>query len=115
MGLDTVELVLNFESTFQIFISDPEAEKMGTPRDVVDFIVSKLGVIEGASAGLTATEVETARFCVEHDQPLPELLRMKLSRADVALLVKCITLRQLGLPEREYGEDKHFVDDFGAD
>ncbi len=115
MGLDTVELVLNFESTFQIFIPDSEAEKMMTPRHVIDFILSQLEVAEGGPPGLTSAEVDAARSCVTHDLPLPVQLRQKLTRDDVAMLVKHITLRQLGLREKKYDEDKRFVEDFGAD
>lgn len=39
MGLDSVELVMAFEEEFGICIPDPAAEKMRTPRDVIDFVV----------------------------------------------------------------------------
>lgn len=42
MGLDSVELVLAFEETFQISISDQEAERMRTPRDAIECIAAKL-------------------------------------------------------------------------
>lgn len=42
MGLDSVELVLAFEEAFQISISDQEAGRMRTPRDVIECIASKL-------------------------------------------------------------------------
>ncbi|MES2597458.1 MAG: hypothetical protein V4662_19065 [Verrucomicrobiota bacterium] len=115
MELDTVELVLNFESTFQVFIPDPEAEKMMTPRHVTDFIVSQFEVAEGGPVGLAAAEVDAARSCFAHHLALPEQLRQKLTRADVAMLVRHITLCQLGLPEKKYDEDKRFVEDFGVD
>ena len=38
MGLDTVELVMAFEEKFAITISDEDAEKMVTPRDVIDYV-----------------------------------------------------------------------------
>lgn len=38
MGLDGVELVMAFEEAFAVQISDADAEKMITPRDVVDFV-----------------------------------------------------------------------------
>ncbi len=40
MGLDTVELVLAFEDEFGIAIRDEDAEKMTTPGDVANYVVS---------------------------------------------------------------------------
>lgn len=42
MGLDTVELVMEFEQEFQISIPDDEAERMQYIRDTIDFIVRAL-------------------------------------------------------------------------
>jgi hypothetical protein len=42
MGLDSVELVLAWEESFGISISDTEAEKMFTTRQVVDRIFKKV-------------------------------------------------------------------------
>lgn len=41
MGLDAVELVLAFEEEFGIAIPDAAAEKMRTPRDVIDFVLKE--------------------------------------------------------------------------
>ncbi len=41
MGMDGVELVMAFEEEFGICIPDSAAEKMRTPRDVIDFVVSE--------------------------------------------------------------------------
>jgi acyl carrier protein len=41
MGLDAVELVLAFEEEFGIAIPDAAAEKMRTPRDVIDFVLQE--------------------------------------------------------------------------
>ncbi len=48
MGLDSVELVLDFEATFQIEIPDREAEKMLTPAHVIDFICRELAIAPSA-------------------------------------------------------------------
>lgn len=40
MGLDTLELVLAFEDEFGVKIDNAAAEKMRTPRDVVDYIAT---------------------------------------------------------------------------
>ena len=40
-SLDLVELIMAFEDKFEIEISDEEAEKMVTVKDVLDYITSK--------------------------------------------------------------------------
>jgi len=40
-SLDLVELIMAFEDKFGIEISDEEAEKMVTVKDVLDYIASK--------------------------------------------------------------------------
>lgn len=41
MGLESVEVVLAFEEEFGIAIPDAAAEKMRTPRDVIDFVLQE--------------------------------------------------------------------------
>lgn len=42
-SLDIVELVMGFESAFQVSIPDEDAEKIGTVGDAVSYLKSKLG------------------------------------------------------------------------
>ncbi|AFH49694.1 MULTISPECIES: acyl carrier protein [Ignavibacterium] len=42
-SLDIVELVMGFESAFQISIPDEDAEKIGTVGDAINYLKSKLG------------------------------------------------------------------------
>lgn len=42
MGLDTVELVMAFEETFEITIPDDAAEQIVTVRDAIDYIYSRV-------------------------------------------------------------------------
>ena len=42
MGLDTVELAMEIEDTFEISIPDRDAEQMNTPNDVADWLMSRL-------------------------------------------------------------------------
>jgi hypothetical protein len=59
MGLDSVELVLSFEETFQISIPNAEAEKMRTPRNVIDFITATFGTrVEGPSVVMPKRHAE---------------------------------------------------------
>ena len=42
-SLDIVELVMGFESAFQISIPDEDAEKIGTVGDAVSYLNEKVG------------------------------------------------------------------------
>ncbi len=42
-SLDIVELVMGFESAFQISIPDEDAEKIGTVGDAVNYLNDKVG------------------------------------------------------------------------
>lgn len=46
MGLDSVEIVIGWEQSFDISISDAEAMALRTPRQAIELISSKLGVLE---------------------------------------------------------------------
>jgi hypothetical protein len=43
MGLDSVEFVLGVEEAFQIAIPDAEAERIETPRAVVEYVLTRIG------------------------------------------------------------------------
>ncbi|MBA3246597.1 MAG: hypothetical protein H0T63_00775 [Pyrinomonadaceae bacterium] len=42
MGLDTVELLMAFEEEFGMAIPDADASELTTPRQVTDYVMSKL-------------------------------------------------------------------------
>jgi len=42
MGLDSVELIMDVENTFQITISDPEAENISTVGDMYELVLKKI-------------------------------------------------------------------------
>ena len=42
-SLDIVELVMGFESSFQVSIPDEDAEKIGTVGDAIKYLKEKLG------------------------------------------------------------------------
>ncbi len=43
MGLDIIEIMMKVEETFGVSIEDGEVEKMSTPRDLIDLVMSKVG------------------------------------------------------------------------
>lgn len=57
MGLDAVELVLAFEEEFGVAIPDSAAEKMRTPRDVIDFVVMERQRVQKPDAQLHLASV----------------------------------------------------------
>ncbi len=46
MGLDTVEIVMATEAAFNIKISDGEAETIVTPRQLIEFVMTKIAAAE---------------------------------------------------------------------
>lgn len=102
MGLDSVELVMAFEETFQVSISDAEAVTLITPRHVVDLIVSKVGLQDGPQS-LSLNDQFTARLrdalltqgieadLITPDQPLEALFpHRETRRADWQRLKECL-------------------------
>ena len=89
MGLDSVELVMAVEEEFGISISDADAQKMLTPKEVINFVESRRGLVS-----------------------LPQP-KGNPSRTEIAKTVKRLVIEQLGIPEAVYGEDKEFVRDLG--
>lgn len=62
MGLDSVELVMDVEETFDIEISDREASNIETVGQFYDFILAKLAA---AQRNMDKQEVwETLRKCI---------------------------------------------------
>lgn len=49
MGLDTVEIVLAWESTFGIELGDAEVAELRTPQQAIDLIANKLGASDAPS------------------------------------------------------------------
>jgi len=86
MGLDTVEIVMEFEKAFGLEISDDAAVGMGTPREVQAFVVA-----EYARLGWPA----------EPEAILETIL--------------AITANYTRLKPHEISPDAHFVHDLGLD
>ncbi len=41
MGMDRVEIVLEIEEAFDVAVADSEAEKIITPRDLIELVMAK--------------------------------------------------------------------------
>ncbi|MBK8094656.1 MAG: hypothetical protein IPK32_22480 [Verrucomicrobiaceae bacterium] len=77
---------MSFEEEFDISIPDSAAEKMATPKDVVEFVVQRLKA---------------------DNRTMP--------RHEVSARIKQIVLDKIGLSESAYSEEKRFIQDFGID
>lgn len=85
MGLDLVELVYRLEEEFEVAIPDEAAEKMTTPRNVVDYIAS-----------------------------IPSRSN-KWSRGYIEITVWLAIEDELGIDRNEFNLDSRFIEDMGAD
>ena len=86
MGLDSVELVMDFEKEFDIEIPNATAEAMITPRHVRDFVLA-----------------EYARLGREADSEA------------VFHRIQTVTARITALKPNKIGLDSHFIEDLGID
>ncbi len=72
MGLDAVELVLTYESAFEVDIPDDVAARIRTPHDVVDYLLPQLGEShDGRFVCLSARAFYLLRNCVVASQQYP--------------------------------------------
>ena len=112
MGLDGVELVMAIEEEFGCDITDPEAERVATPRDLIDLLMAK------QSRGQLF--VKPAR-APSYTQQLFDLVKPKqpprsspLSREEVAEKVMAITSEQLGISRDNITENSRYIEDMGV-
>lgn len=90
MGLDSVELVLEFEEKFGIEIPDKDAEMLVTAGQIHSYICQKL-------------EAQAT------NSPEP------LSKQDIWDVLVKIIAEQLGIEKNIIKPDSHLVNDFGLD
>lgn len=87
MGLDTVELILSIEETFDIEISDAVAEKIYTVGDLHAFVFAELTRLE----------------------------RPNINREIVFDILRSLVCFQLGVKPDKVVPSAHFVNDLHAD
>ena len=69
MGLDAVEIVMEVEEAFDITLEDAEAEKMATPRDLIESVTRKVAQT-GPSGCLTQRAFNLVRRALLQSLPL---------------------------------------------
>ncbi len=85
MGLDLVEMVYRIEEDFDITIPDEVAETLITPRNVIDYVMSRSEISE------------------------------KWSRDYVQTTVWQIIEDEGGIQRKDFNDDSRFVQDMGLD
>jgi acyl carrier protein len=85
MGLDLVETVIRIEDEFEITIPDEISATLTTPRQVIDYLMTRPEVGE------------------------------KWSRDYVAISVWLILEDEAGIKREDYTEDSRFIEDMGMD
>lgn len=86
MGLDLVELVMRVEEEFEIEIPDVEAEKMITPKHVIDYVIKQ-----------------------------PNVRNKRLPRDLIASEVWEMIEDEGGVTRNDFDENSHFIEDMGMD
>jgi len=97
MGLDSVELVMALEEEFGVRIPDSEAERMLTPRRVIDW--------------MCAQQEQGALFSVPGSKP-PSGFHV-FTREQIAERVREVVREQLGI--EEFSDDDRFIEDLRMD
>ena len=70
MGLDGVEMIMAVEEEFGVEISDADAEKMRTPRDLIDGLVAKLAKVQAGVCRSQQAFYKLRRvLCAQTGQP----------------------------------------------
>jgi acyl carrier protein len=83
MGLDAVEIVMEVEEAFGISLEDAEAEKIHTPRELIDAVLGKVAHADG-SACLTQRAFHLVRRSLMN--------RLGLKRAQITPAVRLADL-----------------------
>jgi len=75
MGLDSVELVMEFEEAFGVELTDEEAIKLRTPGMVIDLVLTKLAVVPQIECGSQRAFYLLRRALIEHAGAAREAIR----------------------------------------
>jgi acyl carrier protein len=99
MGLDTVELVMEFEREFDITIPDAEAARMQTVADTLRFIVAEL-------ARKSPDPDSNARAFYEPNG--------SVDVPRVASKLRHIIAEQMAIDPKDVHPDSRYIEDLGA-
>jgi acyl carrier protein len=109
MGLDTVEIVLRTEETFNIDLPDDDCSRVITVGDLYRLVLSKLEL-----PYLEANEVEAGTHGRDRSR-LRNASQSSWSPPDVWRTLKGIIVDQLQVDEEDVKEEAAFLRDLGSD
>jgi hypothetical protein len=69
MGLDAVEIVMEIEEAFDIHLEDAEVQRISTPRDMIEVVMSKVAQAD-AEGCLTQRALNLLRAALLLQLPL---------------------------------------------
>jgi len=108
MGLDTVEIVLRTEETFNVDLPDDECGMVVTVGDLYRLVLSKLEL-----PYVQANEVEAGTHGRDRSHLMPSLASW--SPPDVWRTLKGVIVDQLQVEEEDVKEEAAFMRDLGCD
>jgi acyl carrier protein len=109
MGLDTVEIVLRTEETFNVDLPDDDCSRVITVGDLYRLVLSKLEL-----PYLEANEVEAGTHGQDRSH-LRTASQSSWSPPDVWRTLKGIIVDQLQVDEEDVKEEAAFLRDLGSD
>ena|SRR5690348_11543613 len=109
MGLDTVEIVLRTEETFNIDLPDDECGRVVTVGDLYRLVLSKLELPYAQAIEIEAGGLGRDRSRLGRQNTSP------WSSHDVWRTLKGIVVDQLQVEEEDVKEDAAFLRDLGSD
>jgi acyl carrier protein len=109
MGLDTVEIVLRTEETFNVNLPDDECGRVATVGDLYRLVLSKLELPYMESREVEAGAHGRDRSHLRIQSPY------SWSPPDVWLTLKGIIVDQIQVNEEEVIEEAAFMHDLGCD
>ena len=109
MGLDTVELVLRVEETFDVILPDDECGNVKTVGDLYRLILGKLSLSYEGSDIAESSHVGCDRSMRHFPAISP------WTTADVWMTLKGLILDQLQVRPSKVHEGATFMDDLGCD
>ena len=115
MGMDGVELVMEIEEAFGCTIPDAAAEKMATPRDVIDWLVAEQergGLFSQPQGPQPPPSTGVLRrWLGVQSRPSIRMEERGYSRDEIREAIFGIVREQLAVDK--VWEDAHFVRDLG--
>jgi acyl carrier protein len=108
MGLDSVELVIAVEETFGCRITDEQAERIVTPRELIDCVLA----MQQRGELFITPEPKPVRWFGKV-RPSVRLEKRDRTREEIAVVVRELIRENLGVDQ--FDDNDRFIEDLGMD